>query len=223
MLCKSTLCLLAVSLCTLAQNAPRIAPIPGDALEMVSGPVQPVDTPSSRDAAIALLVRARNNYALRTASQGYDVKVAFTVDSHGQTAYDGAWQMEELFDPKLGLRWTAKAEAGYTTTQISSQEKYYGEGTSDVIPLRLQEARAALFGAIPTGNFSRAAIRTSTATFNGTPVTCVLISGSRNATAVSGRSWDETEECIDPQSGLLKVHSQVPQLLRLRLHQRPTA
>ena len=213
MVSKNTLCLIAVSvlpLCTLGQNAPRIAPIPSDPLEMVSGPVQPVDTPASRDAVVQLLIRARTNYALRTASQGYDLKVAFTVNSHGQTDYDGAWQMEDLFDPKLGLRWTAKAEAGYATTQISSQEKYYGDGTSDVIPLRLQEARAALFGAIPTGNFNRAVIRTSTATFNGAPVTCVLISGSRNATAPSGRSWDETEECIDPQSGLLKVHSQVP-------------
>jgi len=29
-------------------------------------------------------------------------------------------------------------------------------------------------------------------------------------TASPGRRWDEIEECIDPQSGLLQVHSQVP-------------
>ncbi len=212
MVSKSTLWFIApcvLSLCTLGQNTPRIARIPSDPLEIVSGQVQAVDAPASREAVVQLLVRARNNYALRTAGRGYDLKVTFTVNANGQTEYDGAWQMEDLFDPQLGLRWTAKAEAGYKTTQISSQEKYYGEGTSAVIPLRLQEARAALFGPIPAGNFSRAAIRTSAATFNGAQVTCVLLSGSRNA-AASGRSWDETEECIDPQSGLLKVHSQVP-------------
>jgi hypothetical protein len=63
----------------------------------------------------------------------------------------------------------------------------------------------------PAGGFDRDLIRTSTATFNGAPVTCVLLAGSKDAGAAApGRRWEETEECIDPQSGLLKVHSQVP-------------
>jgi len=42
-------------------------------------------------------------------------------------------------------------------------------------------------------------------------VTCLLLSRSRNtANLPSGRDWEETEECIDPQSGLLQVHSEVP-------------
>jgi len=38
-----------------------------------------------------------------------------------------------------------------------------------------------------------------------------LLSRSRNAAnPPAGRDWEETEECIDPQSGLLQVHSEVP-------------
>jgi hypothetical protein len=38
-----------------------------------------------------------------------------------------------------------------------------------------------------------------------------LISGSgKAANATGGRQWEETEECVDPQSGLLRLHSQVP-------------
>jgi hypothetical protein len=42
-------------------------------------------------------------------------------------------------------------------------------------------------------------------------VTCFLLSGAETVpTAGQGRRWDETEECIDPQSGLLQIHSQIP-------------
>src|SRR5581483_4661035 len=141
-----------------------------------------------------------------------DLKVSFTVDSGGQTAYDGAWKMEDVFDPKLGLRWTAQGPASYGITRISANGKTYGEDTASYVPLRLQEARAALFDPIPSAaNLNRAVIRTSTATFNGLQLTCVLLAGSgRAATANTGRQWDETEECIDPASGRLQVHSQVP-------------
>lgn len=193
------------------QNIPAIAPIPGDPLEMVTGPIQVVDTPASREAVLQLVAHARNNYTLRSARQGYDLKVTFTVNSGGQTEYDGAWQMEDVFDPQQGLRWTAKA-AGYITTRISSNQMSYEEGTASTVPLRLHEARAALFGPLPASeNVEHDLIRTSTATFNGVEVTCVLLSGSGTpATATPGRHWEETEECIDPQSGLLQVHSQVP-------------
>jgi hypothetical protein len=200
------------ALVAFGKNAPKVAPIPGDPLEMVAGQIQVVNTPASREAALQLLTRARSSYGLRSSGQGYDLKVTFTVNSGGQTEYDGAWEMEDVSDPPRGFRWTAKATAGYTTTQISSNGMFYGEGTVSTIPLRLQEARAALFDPIPSPqNVDRALIRTSTGTFNGAQLTCVLISGSKNAaTATPGRRWEETEECIDPKSGLLTVHSQIP-------------
>ena len=169
MVSKGMLWLIAVAALSLAafgQNPPRIAPVPSDPLELVTGQIQVVDTPASREAILQLLARARNSYALRSAGHGYDLKVTFTVNSGGQTEYDGAWEMEDMFDPQQGLRWTAKAAAGYTTTQISSNQTFYGEGTASTIPLRLHEARAALFDPIPSsGNADRALIRTSTASF----------------------------------------------------------
>jgi hypothetical protein len=69
-----------------------------------------------------------------------------------------------------------------------------------------------LFDPIPSGtNIRRESIRTSTAVFNGARLTCILLSGPGNTpTEAAGRRWEETEECIDPQSGLLQMHSQVP-------------
>jgi hypothetical protein len=201
-----------LSLATFGQNVPIMAAIPSDPLEMVTGQIQIADTPASREAVLQLLERARNNYTLRSAGQGYDLKVSFAVNSGGQTEFDGAWEMEDVFDPKQGLRWTANTAAAYKTTQISSNEMSYREGTANYVPLRLHEARAALFDPIPSAaNVARGSIRTSTAIFKGTSVTCVLLSHSGiTATASSGRGWEETEECIDSESGLLEVHSQVP-------------
>jgi hypothetical protein len=212
MVSKEKLWLIAVvglSLPAFSKNLPRIAPAPADPLELVTGHI---DTPASREPALQILARARDSYAFRAATRSYDVKVSFTVNSGGQTEYDGAWEMEDIFDSQQGLRWTAKTASGYTTTQISSQGMFYRAGTSKIVPLRLQEARAALFDPIPsTGWVDRDVIRTSTSTFQGAQVTCVLLSGAGNAPAnITGRRWEETEECIDPQTGLLKVHSQVP-------------
>jgi len=214
-----------LSLATFGQSTPRMAPIPSDPLELVSGQIQPVDTPESRDAILLLLARARDSYSLRNAGSAYDLKVTFTVDSGGQTEYDGTWQMEDVFDPQQGLHWTAKAAGGFTTSRISSKTMFYEDGTASTIPLRLHEARAALFDPIPSSeNAARAQIRTSTAVLHGTKLTCVLLSAPGSAaTATPGRGWVESEECIDPESGLLQVQSHTRAVLRLRLHERPKA
>ncbi len=200
-----------LTLAAFAQNAPKRAPLPSDPLEMATGQMWPVGPPANRDAVVQLLGRVRDSYNLRSAGHGYDLKVSFTVNSGGVTAYDGAWQMEEIFDPAQGFRWTANGP-GYAITRISTNGMFYGEETADPIPLRLQEARAALFDPMPSSaKINRSAIRTSTADLNGAQLTCVLLSGSgKTAAATSARRWDEAEECVDPQSGLLEVHSQVP-------------
>jgi len=197
------------------QNAPRTPPIPSDPLETVIGPVRVVKARAPRAAALQLLDRARSSYGVRSAGRGYDLKVTFTVNSGGQTEYDGAWEMEDMFDPQLGLRWTARSSGSsgsYAITRISSLGMLYGDDTASYVPLRLQEVRAALFDPIPSsGNVKNALVRTSTATFTGAQLTCVLLSSAgKSGTAAPGRRWDETEECIDPQSGLLRVHSQIP-------------
>ncbi|HEY4361233.1 MAG TPA: hypothetical protein VGN17_09700 [Bryobacteraceae bacterium] len=187
-------------------------PPPGDPLELVTGQIQVADSAGSREAAFQLLAQARSRYSVRNAGVGYDLKVSFSVNSGGQTDFDGAWQMEDIFDLQQGLRWTASATGGFSTAQISANGRFYREGSADTVPLRLHEARAALFDPIPaSGNIDRSRIRTSNSTFNGILVTCVLLSDPKSgAASSSGRSWDETEVCVDPQSGLLQTQSQVP-------------
>ncbi len=186
------------------------AQIAGGSIEMVTGQVAAVDA-SDRPEAVRLLDQARNQYALRGTRHAYDLKVAFTVKSGGSTELDGAWTMEDVFDPRQGLRWTARGPGGYTITRISKNGMLYGDDTTDYVPLRLQEARAALFDPMPSAeSVNRASIRTSTVVRHGAALTCVLLSGSGNGLpTATGRRWDESEECIDPQSGLLQVHSQV--------------
>lgn len=193
------------------QNAPKIAPVPRDPLELATSQIEAANTPASREAALQLLARARSHFALRSARQAYDLKVSFTVDSHGETNYDGAWQMEDLFAPRLGHRWTATAASGYTITAIAATGEIYAEGTANTVPLRLLEARGVLFDPLQSPDYAgHGSIRTSTTVFDGATVTCLLLSRSRNPANPAGRDWEETEECIDRQSGLLRVHSQAP-------------
>jgi len=119
-----------------SQNAPKIAPVPRDALELATSQIQAADTPASREVALQLLARARSSFALRSAGQAYDLKVSFTVDSLGKTNHDGGWEMEDVFAPGQGHRWTATATSGYTTTGIATAGKIYGDGTASVVPLR---------------------------------------------------------------------------------------
>ena len=194
------------------QDAPRMAPVPDDPLELVAGQVPVAATGASRKAALQLLARARDNYAFRSVGRGYDLKINFAVDSLGQTDYDGDWQMEDVFLPGQGLHWTARAAAGYSIARISSKKELYAEGTANEVPFRLQEARGMLYHPLPSAAYAnRESIRTSAAIFRGAPVTCVLLSNTKT-TAVRwpGRAWEESEECIDPQSGLLQVHSETP-------------
>jgi hypothetical protein len=193
------------------QNAPTTAPVPRDPLEIVTSQARAVEAPAKRADVLRLLDRGRESYALRSEGRAYDLKVTFTVNSHGQTEYDGAWEMEDVFDPKLGHRWTAKNGTSYAITRISTiNGMLYGEETAGYVPLRLHEARAALFDAIPAPqNAGRGSIRKADGILNGIRLNCVLLSGY-TAAAAGGRRWDESEECFDPRSGLLQLHSQVP-------------
>jgi hypothetical protein len=201
----------SLPLAAFGQNAPKMAPVPSDPLELVTSEVRPIDSPAGREAIIHLLDRARDSYALRSAGRAYDLNVEFTVNSGGQTEHDGDWKMEDVFDPAQGLQWKAKAAGSYAITRIFSKGMFYGDETEDHVPLRLQEARAALFGPMPSAeSVAHSAIRVSKAIYKGAPLTCVLLSGAKAGNTTQGRRWDETEECIDPQTGLLRTHSQVP-------------
>jgi hypothetical protein len=185
-------------------------PIPSDPLELATGPIHLVETQEQRVSIVALLGRAREAYRLRSGGNGYKLKASFTADSHGMTHYDGYWEMEEVHAPGVGTRWKATAAGGYSTTRIDTQGLHYAEGTPGEIPLVLNEARGAFEGPIASADFvSRRAVRTTSATYHGVSLTCVLY-GNTDDIPKSGRGWDEAEECIDPQTGLLRTHSLMP-------------
>ena len=195
-----------------AASDPTAASIPADPLELVPSQLATTNPRPLRPGVTRLLNRARNSYALRSNSGAWDLKVTFTVDSGGQTDFDGTWKMEDIYDPQQGWRWTASTSS-YSITRLTIHGQDYGTDAGGHIPLRLQEARAALFDPMPGAAYvARAAIRTSDANWKGASLNCVLVSATANAGSAdaAGRRWDETESCIDPQSGLLRVHSQVP-------------
>lgn len=198
--------------CALAAHAQFATSPPKYAQEIVGDQIKPVQSKAVRTSAVRLLGRVRNSYGLKSAGRGYDLKVSFTVNSGGQTEDDGAWRMEEIFDPQQGLHWDAKSSDGYSITRIRVNGGFYGDQTGSHVPLRLAEVRAALFDPMPSAKFAaRASLRTSKATLDGTALECVLLSDSAPvATASAGRRWDETEECVDAHSGLLRMHSQIP-------------
>ena len=193
------------------QCASRIAPVASDPLELATGKIQPPGA-SDRKAALDLLARARGNYVLRRPGVGYNLKVTFTTVSLGQTNYDGNWDLEDLFLPGHGLHWTARASAGYSITGISANGALYSDGSDGDVPLRLEEGRGILLHPLLSAEYaSRESIRTTTAPFQGTTVACILLSTSKKFDAPTlGRAWEESEECIDPQTGFLMMHSEAP-------------
>jgi hypothetical protein len=196
----------------LSQSKFQTTPIPSDPFELATGPIEVVDSPEERVNLRRLFEHARHNYQIQSAGQGFELKVSFLVDSEGQMQYDGMWNLDETFRPGLGRRWTATAAAGYSTTRLDVNGLHYADGSADLIPLALHEARGALLGPMgETETLDHQLIRTATATLEGTPLTCILHSDLGVTPAEGeGRGWKETEECIDSQSGLLHMRSLVP-------------
>src|SRR5215467_13463699 len=96
--------LCALALVASAQSSFGPGVNPADPMERVTGQVSATDE-VGRATAIDLLQRARDQYQLRHAGRAFDLKVTFTVKSDGQTEHDGVWTMEDVFEPRFGLRW----------------------------------------------------------------------------------------------------------------------
>lgn len=74
------------------------------------------------------------------------------------------------------------------------------------------QVRSAIFFNIPTVG-ARASVRTATGILNGVQQNCVLVViGAGNRTFTGGRNWEESEYCVDAQTGLLTQYSPAPGL-----------
>jgi hypothetical protein len=205
-------------------------PLPPDPLELVTGDAQPAADTQQRIAAIGLLDRAHALSNLR--AQPYDLKTSFTAS--GGLASDGSWTLEDIAPKGGGYRWSAQGP-NYSAINLypaSSANGLYGNQPGGILPLRLIQVRSAIFFVYPMVG-PRASVRTATGMLNGAPQTCVLIViGAGNRTFTGGRNWEESEYCVDAQTGLLTQYSPAPGLFirydyssGIRFHDRfiPTA
>lgn len=188
--------------------------MPENPLELASSGVRVVDTPEERDSLMRLMAKAHSYYTLQETQQAYRLKTSFTVTSGGRTEFDGDWQMGEVFSPSLGVHLTART-AGYVFEQLKTGNLAYQSTPAGTFPLRLHEAHGHLLGALEsTKSLRHDLIRTVTASLNGVPVTCLLLSNASRSSEAGAprRLWQEREECIDPETGHLLLHSPAPGL-----------
>jgi hypothetical protein len=206
---RISLFLLILSSFSFSQTTLETAPLPYDPWELATGPNVVQDTPEKRALVLNLLERARQNSAMHTPGTApFTIKISFNStggDSHSQ----GHGELEETWLDGQTWRWSARL-GEYSQLRIFYEGAAYDDKPRGHMPLRLQMVRNSVFWPI-VGNFSASLIRMATAKWEGTAVVCILISGSGNdATATPGRRWEESEYCIDPKTGLLRIHSEAP-------------
>jgi hypothetical protein len=201
--------LLFLSFLVAAQDASKVAPLPNDPLELATGPALVPDTPAKREMLLSLLEHARQNSAMHAPGMApFSLKASFNAigkDPHSS----GYGEIEETWLNGQTWRWTARL-GDYSQLRIFYQGAVYDEKPRGHIPLRIHMVRNAVFWPV-VGNFASSLLRMATAKWEGTDLACILISGMMNdATDTPGRRWEENEYCIDPKTGLLRIHSEAP-------------
>src|SRR5579871_5185668 len=105
---RFALFLLLASAVSFSQDAPQIAPLPYDPLELATGPVVVPSSPEQRIAVLDLLERARQNSAMHSPGMApFDIKVSFNSvgkDSHNQ----GYGELEETWLDGQTWRWSTR-------------------------------------------------------------------------------------------------------------------
>ncbi len=187
-----------------AQN--KVAPVPADPHELVTGMAQVLSTPADRANAMTLLERAKQNSDMHMPGGApFDLKMALNVNGGTQT---GMGEITETWFS--GRTWRYEQTLGtYSEVRISGG----GPGQTfmkrtEIAPIPVQMARASLFWPVG-GNPSVNTIRSAAAEWNGKPVTAILISGSTDS-SYPGRHWVETEYVVDNATGLLQIYSRAP-------------
>ena len=191
-----------------AQTVKQVAPIPGDPLELATGPATIADTPEKRSAILNLLERARQNNNLHINGMNpFDLKASF--NSGGPTGNTDAGALEESWLSGTAWRWTEHLGT-YSQVRIFHNGIAYDAHPEIYQPLRLQMVRQAIFWPV-FGNFTNNVIRVVESSWNGKPVTCALIAGPRaTVSQTTGRQWNEEEFCVDPATGFLQTYSIAP-------------
>ena len=190
-------------------SAIPVAPVPPDPLELVTGPTQVPATPAERGALVQLLLNATEKYAMHERNgPAHVLQVSFNATS--STLYPGgAGQLRETWISGQTWRWDG-ALGNYSLLRISSNAAIYDQTPNSTIPLRFKMLASAIFNPIEAAP-RRATLRSTTVSWKGTQITCIMTSGQENAqVGAQGRQWYEKEFCIDPATGLLNIASLAP-------------
>jgi hypothetical protein len=200
---------------TTAQLPPLILslmhlPAPYDPLELVPNGAQPVQSAEDRAATIELLTKARDLSNVRL--YPYDLKTTFST--YASLSSDGRWSLEDTSPARGIYRWTAQGPS-FSGIFLKNGDLVSTDRSSGGIPLRLAQVREAIFWIYP-GIGPYASLRVATARLGGSEVRCILVAhgivGSSRSSFSSGRSFEESEFCVDTKSGLLATYSPVPGL-----------
>jgi len=191
-----------------AYIVPRPA-IPADPLELATGETKVLDTPQERATVLGLLERARQNSDLWGPTKPYVMHVSFS--SSGAALYTGAGQMTQIWESPARFRFDAQL-GSFTQTRLFTGGRAYDLRSNSFVPLRLQMVRSVLFW--PMNFNALGMLRIAAGRLAETDLLCGLFSAATNDPAemssVPGRRWAETEFCVDPKSGLLRVYSEAP-------------
>ena len=182
----------------------QIAPL--DASEPVTENAKVLSAVEDRDAAINLLEQSRRSF--RPGSGGHPFMLRASFNATGQTEFEGAGTLQEIL--ATNSRWRMTSQIGHATVvRLSTGTAVYGTSATEPVPLRLQLIWTAIFNPIPPLQTNAAMLRTADVNYKGASLTCVLSSGWISAASAS-RYYQERENCVDPQTHLLRVWSEKP-------------
>src|SRR5215472_1528951 len=217
----SSVVLLILTSSVIAQNVPTAgaaqhatfiiprAPIPADPLELATGATKILDTPEERTTMLNLLERARQNSDLWGPTKPYVLKLSY--NSSGNALFTGSGELTQIWMSPARFRFDAQL-GGFTQTRLFTGGRAFDLRSNSFVPLRLQMVRNVVFWPMNFG--PRAMLRIAAGRLNETDLLCGLFSSNTNdpaeMSAVPGRRWIETEFCVDPKSGLLRVYSEAP-------------
>ncbi|HKN85121.1 MAG TPA: hypothetical protein VJW17_16870, partial [Pyrinomonadaceae bacterium] len=126
-----------------AQTVKQVAPIPGDPLELATGPATIADTPEKRSAILNLLERARQNNNLHiNGMKPFYLKASF--NSGGPAGSSDSGDLEESWLSGAAWRWTEHLGA-YSQVRVFHNGIAYDAHPEKYQPLRLQMIRQAIF------------------------------------------------------------------------------
>lgn len=184
------------------QLSAQMAPVPTDPFEP-TGFAEMVADRGKRADAFDLLDQARRNYKWHGVGEvPFKMELSFT--SSGHASVEGSGNMEELWMDPGNWRWTSNF-AGIAQVRLATGGELYG--STDPVPLRVQTVRSLVFWPIIFGPQNM--LRAANVKIAGEKVRCLLLSGSVPPEAAP-RFWVESEYCIDPKTGLLKLASIAP-------------